>query len=1296
MDFGGSGDINIGVGGDISPLKQALDQIPALARQAGEAAATALSSAASGGGVASGAFQDAAKATQQLSDAMNTAVGAAAALDKELQQKPTDAGAAAQSFQDLGTQLRDAGSAMVLIGGVLTGISAGLIELGESSLMAAGKMEQQRTAMVNLTKSAEQTDRLIKDLVEFAIKTPFEIPGVIEMGQKLVAMGTATQDVIPLLRTLGDTASGSGKGFAGLNVLVQDFGKMSQLGVIHMRELNTLAYQGVPAIQALADAFGVSTHRMRQMVEQNLIQASDALPILTKAMSDKFGGMMEAQSKTLLGMWSNFKDSITKTFIAIGDALIPAFKGIINAIQPLLDTIQQIAQWFGKLPEPVQSAVVAIGLLVIAIGPLVLAAGGFLFVAGQIITTLPALAATVGVELPAAFTRGTIAVVANTEALAANAIAARAAGTALSTTVVEGAGAAAVAIGALKTAVSIAIPILGALATAFVAGKLIASILETIPYVKQLQQAWADQAMAQTGAVSGAMAQGSVAYFKTLGESARGASAGLDLAATGLRNLQTAQADANQAVKVAKDVMDAAKKALDGSADAAAVYARAVNAYDDAVKKANPSVATSAKNVDMQAMAMQTTGLAIEKYIKLWSTIPWEVWTGSVAEASAAIKEKGLSIDKTVAALKKMADSLEGPASTSAALKAQYDEILANINVLEGLKRAIDGANTATGGWIKTVENGVEVWRQASAAVSGFTTTIENGVTMIRGSKEAVVDYTGATEKLGKASESQQQQLDHSSGKLVTHEQSLKRVSSQVESTAHVVSMASDKMKGSFMEGMNGMTVSGETFIAMLAQMGALSSQISLAARALGYEEIGINNFVSPEFKAAYQQKGTESLNALGLLDILQAFEKHWQEKAEADARALDAHTAAVEAATHKYDDLLITVNGMIMTVKEYNELGKKITDSIVNPLNDVGEAATGAANGLSQVGGLSNAFSDATHSTQEWSDFIQDHADLLPQIQGTIQSALVKAGVNFYDAADMAGRLAQGLDAAADVVTNAVVRIGESVGSGPQKFVSTVEPGRSFSNEDAQKAFDEYQAKINADYKAMMERSAEAQRVTGLMASGQTSGLSGIVRDVYGTMYDFSQQVNGMVAVLTPNNLGGMTTQWVQLRQSAAQLAEAQRKYEAEMEQARLARNAASVLEQKRLQELSNAYTDAVYSFGRNSEIMTYEAYSLLTFAQQQARNANNPLNDPRFSDLFPQPRYGYGVNGTGMMYGSSASGSVNPSFNPGMLAQSGGGVNVYVTGNNIMDQGTVNNLTNRIATQMTQILRTNAGLKV
>jgi len=702
MDFGGSGDINIGVGGDISPLKQALDQIPVLARQAGEAAAAALSSAASGGGATAGAFQDAAKATQQLSDAMNTAVGAASQLDRELQQKPTDAGNAAQAFQDLGKQLTDAGAAMVLIGGALTGISAALIETGTHALKLAGNMEEAKVAMTLMSGSVEKTDTLIKGLVDFALRTPFEIPGVVAMAQKLVGFGVETEKVIPLLRTLGDVASGSGHGFAGLNSLVQDFGKMINLGVVHLREINILANQGVPAIQALADAYQVSTAKMRQMIEQNLVKSVDAMPILIDAMNAKFGGAMELQAATWKGIWSNFQDSISKTFIAIGDALIPVAKTIVSALNPILDSIQAMAEWFGKLPAPIQNIVIAFGAVATVTGPLVLALGGITYVVGQILTTAPALLAFMGVELPAAAVTATTAVEGMATATSTAAITMKAALMSLAPLALVVAGAATGAaigwaegmakIDALQADFVRSTQGMEAAAAAMGKGmddqaariKVLVSTIEKynqtakekleLPtfdpkatdgierYVSALDRlankipGYKTQFKDLSGAIDGVTTD-FAKLPKALGEFTAGGAA-FDVVKQKIDAIKEAQADANAVLDIAQATYKRlVKEMADGIATQDEVN-RAYIALQKALKDAHPEIGTTAKAFDAQALAMQTTGIAIEKYIKLWSTIPWEVWTGSVQEASAAIKEKGISIDKTVAALKKMADAL--------------------------------------------------------------------------------------------------------------------------------------------------------------------------------------------------------------------------------------------------------------------------------------------------------------------------------------------------------------------------------------------------------------------------------------------------------------------------------------------------------------------------------------------------------------------------------------------------------------------------------------------------------------
>jgi hypothetical protein len=146
----------------------------------------------------------------------------------------------------------------------------------------------------------------------------------------------------------------------------------------------------------------------------------------------------------------------------------------------------------------------------------------------------------------------------------------------------------------------------------------------------------------------------------------------------------------------------------------------------------------------------------------------------------------------------------------------------------------------------------------------------------------------------------------------------------------------------------------------------------------------------------------------------------------------------------------------------------------------------------------------------------------------------------------------------------------------------------------------------------------------------------------------------------------------------------------------------------------------DAVYSAGRTADAANRAALLAGTtisdaerrelqleqatqdyYNMVQQQIASNPLNDPQYSELFPQPNYGFGINQSNRIgVPQNWTGGAQPGFDssPALMAQpnTGGGVTINVTGNTIMDQGTVNSLTNRVATQMTNILRMNAGLKV
>jgi hypothetical protein len=92
-------------------------------------------------------------------------------------------------------------------------------------------------------------------------------------------------------------------------------------------------------------------------------------------MTAKFGGMMEAQSQTFLGKWSTFKDKVSGVLQDVGKALLPLAKKALEALQPMLNMVKGMAEWFGKLPGPVQAALAILAGGAALVGPTLLVIG---------------------------------------------------------------------------------------------------------------------------------------------------------------------------------------------------------------------------------------------------------------------------------------------------------------------------------------------------------------------------------------------------------------------------------------------------------------------------------------------------------------------------------------------------------------------------------------------------------------------------------------------------------------------------------------------------------------------------------------------------------------------------------------------------------------------------------------------------------------------------------------------------------------------------------------------------------
>lgn len=251
----------------------------------------------------------------------------------------------ALGFASATVVMKGVGSAVTFAKGAMIGYN--------STLQQAG------IGFTTMLGSGEKAQGFLLQLKQFANTSPFELPDVLTGSQRLLAMGFNANEVIPLLKAVGNTAAAMGSGSAGINNMTLALGQMNASVVLHTQDLNQMIAAGVPAWDILSKATGKSTAQVKDAVENGQI-ASD---VFIKAFNDyathNFGGMMDAQSHTFAGAMSTIKDTANS---AIAQGMKPFF----DAIAKLADKIGQFVQtdkfqgWIAQVQFWSQRAVDAI------------------------------------------------------------------------------------------------------------------------------------------------------------------------------------------------------------------------------------------------------------------------------------------------------------------------------------------------------------------------------------------------------------------------------------------------------------------------------------------------------------------------------------------------------------------------------------------------------------------------------------------------------------------------------------------------------------------------------------------------------------------------------------------------------------------------------------------------------------------------------------------------------------------------------------------------------------------------
>lgn len=236
--------------------------------------------------------------------------------------------------------------AAVQLGSVFTGMAGGILNMGIASVQAAAQMRQYEIAFQTMLKSAEAGTQMLRDLQQFAAETPFDVPGVVSAGQQLMAFGFKAEEIIPMLTSLGDAASGLGLGTEGVSRLAYALGQMQTSGKLNAQDMMQLTSAGISAWDMLAQAAGKTVAEMKDLCSKGAIDSKAAVQTIVAGMNEQFGGMMAKTSDEVAGLLANIEETAGNTSAAVGKYLTEAFniKGILKDVSDRLGQFQQKMQ----------------------------------------------------------------------------------------------------------------------------------------------------------------------------------------------------------------------------------------------------------------------------------------------------------------------------------------------------------------------------------------------------------------------------------------------------------------------------------------------------------------------------------------------------------------------------------------------------------------------------------------------------------------------------------------------------------------------------------------------------------------------------------------------------------------------------------------------------------------------------------------------------------------------------------------------------------------------------------------
>jgi tape measure domain-containing protein len=201
------------------------------------------------------------------------------------------------------------------------------------------EIETYLTRLETLTGSSENAQKVLNQIKQDALKTPFDVKSLTQAESLLLSTGLSADQSRGDILALGDAIAASGGGNEELQRMAVNLQQIKNVGKASALDIKQFAYAGVDIYGLLADSMGISREEASKM--------TITYDMLSKALQKasqkggKYYGAMDKQSKTYAGSISNLKEAVD---VFKGEIA----KGLFNALKKIIPQLSKFFNWLTK------------------------------------------------------------------------------------------------------------------------------------------------------------------------------------------------------------------------------------------------------------------------------------------------------------------------------------------------------------------------------------------------------------------------------------------------------------------------------------------------------------------------------------------------------------------------------------------------------------------------------------------------------------------------------------------------------------------------------------------------------------------------------------------------------------------------------------------------------------------------------------------------------------------------------------------------------------------------------------